>query len=359
MALANSSLAMAADHLSDALQAALADVFVIVEHPKQAEETAKSANDKHFLNIFFYKIAASGFHAAQAHDERMFLRVSALLTPFPKKGTDQNNVEDHAALRILGEVVRHFHENPVSGVTRTPTDTDETAYRIECALQAPSMEELNHIWTTQGDLAYRTSAAYEFSLIPVDPSVFAAPPGEITTPILEVAPDMDRPEGPRDLGTEPQARAAESFGVPNKAGEIVAWPGAPLLPVIRVVGADGAPAGTADIAAADDKLRLALAGAPSTRAEIRLRVQHLDKPGADWVTTELREVRSVQEVEAARLDAPEALVEIAVDLDGANRVIAEVREADANDAALDPDRVGTTLTIDVDGGPPGGGPPDG
>ena len=32
------------------------------------------------------------------------------------------------------------------------------------------MEELNHIWTTQGgELAYRLSAAYEFALIPIEP----------------------------------------------------------------------------------------------------------------------------------------------------------------------------------------------
>ena len=36
-------------------------------------------------------------------------------------------------------------------------------------MQAPTMEEINHTWTTQGgELAYRLSASYELALIPIE-----------------------------------------------------------------------------------------------------------------------------------------------------------------------------------------------
>ena len=54
-------------------------------------------------------------------------------------------------------------------------------YRLQAVLQAPTMEELNHIWTTQGgELAYRLSAAYEFALIPIEPLDHRAPAGPMT-----------------------------------------------------------------------------------------------------------------------------------------------------------------------------------
>lgn len=51
-----------------------------------------------------------------------------------------------------------------------------TQYRLQAVMQAPTMEELNHIWTTQGgELAYRLSVAYELALIPIEPMSVAPP----------------------------------------------------------------------------------------------------------------------------------------------------------------------------------------
>jgi len=355
MALANSSLALAADHLTGALQGALTDVLVTVEHPKQAEKTSDGTNDKHFVNIFFYKIEPSQFHAAQTSGERLFLRVSALITPFPKKTIDGNPAEDFAALRILGEVVRYFHENPVSGVANTPTATPQTAYRMECALQAPSMEELNHIWTTQGDLPYRTSAAYEFSLIPVDSSRAAQPAGQITTTIIEVSPDATPPSGPRDLTLDPQSRPAEVYRALEDTGG-PPWPGSPLLPNMRALDADGIPQGKVNIAPASNSVKLALSGPAGTRAQVRLKVQKLEKQGSDWVTADLRTSNTLHAIKAGSFEDAAGHITIPVNLAGANRVVAEIRQVDDADAPLAPDRIGSTLTLDVDGGPPGGGP---
>src|SRR5690606_940533 len=72
-----------------------------------------------------------------------------------------------------------------------PNLADPTEYFLQAVMLAPAMEEVNHIWTTQGgDLAYRLSAVYEFSLIPIEPLVpseAAAPP---RTLVLDASIDM-------------------------------------------------------------------------------------------------------------------------------------------------------------------------
>ena len=336
MALANSSLAMAAESISQQLQAALADITVIVGTPMAAKTLSDTNGDKHYLNIFFYRIAPSGFHPAQTSDDPLFLRVAALLTPFPAKTIA--NPEPHAALRILGEVLRYFHEDPVGEVLPTGAANPQlrTPYRLEAALQAPTMEELNHIWTTQGsEIGYQMSAAYEFSLVPVDPLVAATPAGRVHTAQVQVGTDPSTPAGAQDYDLEFTAYPASDAGTP--------WPGAPHLPQLLVIGAEG-PAGSTSLPATAAELDLALAGDPGTRAEVRLSIR-------DAAGTELRAVTGAFDIVTPRLDAASARVKLPVDLTGAASLVAEVREADATDAPLVPDRIGNTLTLTVTGGP--------
>jgi hypothetical protein len=66
---------------------------------------------------------------------------------------------------------------------------DLSQYQLQAVMQAPTMEELNHIWTTQGgELAYRLSSAYELALIPIEPLTHAAPTPEVTAGEIEIAP---------------------------------------------------------------------------------------------------------------------------------------------------------------------------
>lgn len=52
-------------------------------------------------------------------------------------------------------------------------DEHRLRYALQVVMQPLEMEEINHIWTTQGDLVYRPSLSYEFALVPVMP---AGPP---------------------------------------------------------------------------------------------------------------------------------------------------------------------------------------
>jgi hypothetical protein len=164
------------------------EVTITVTNPQRAAEIAKGAGvTAHCLNIFAYRVAPSGFYADAGADETQFLRVQALLTPFP---ADPDDADDDADMRILGHAIRALQSHPVLPITAAPLPgtaiTDPPGrkdYRLEAVMLAPGMEEINHIWTTQGtETPYRLSVVYEFALVPIeplDPRIVADPPRSI------------------------------------------------------------------------------------------------------------------------------------------------------------------------------------
>jgi hypothetical protein len=201
-----SSLSVAVQGIADYLDSQFdEDVVISVNSPQRASELIKGTNsDAHCLNIFVYRIAPSGFHASAGVEEPQFIRIYALLTPFPAEG---ETVAADADLRILGEAIRVLQFNPVLPIATSPplpgapvADPDQPdfrrgphlEYRLQAVMQAPPMEELNHIWTTQGgELAYRLSAAYEFALIPVEPLVRRSAPAPVRSALYDVAANLD------------------------------------------------------------------------------------------------------------------------------------------------------------------------
>lgn len=187
MALAASSLSVAIQEVATFLDAQLgADVVVTVDTPAKIGKPAEPLKD-HTLNIFPYRIAPSGIHPDLGKNDPFFIRAYVLLTAFPSA---QDNTVDDGDLRVLGNAVRVLQSNPelpVTLPTAIPNDAPAAdfrngpfrQYRLQMVLQAPTMEETNHIWTTQGDVPYRLSAAYEFALIPVEPLVHAAAPQKV------------------------------------------------------------------------------------------------------------------------------------------------------------------------------------
>lgn len=184
MALPESSLSVAIQGLAEFLHGKFGgDAVISVDSPQKAHEQAKTSATE-VLNIFVHRIVPSGFHAAEGNQDPFFIRANVLLTAFPR-GT--GTPEPDADLRVLGHAVRILHSFPVIPVTlpgplpagapagdfRNGPTTD---YRIQVVFQAPTMEEINHTWTTQGgELAYRLSASYELALIPIEPMTHAAP----------------------------------------------------------------------------------------------------------------------------------------------------------------------------------------
>ena len=263
MAAPSSPLAIAADGIAEALQdffnASGNGVLVSVDTPLAANEKAKGANDNHFINLFFYRIAHSGFHASQTNHQPLFLRVQCLVTPFPGKFDNAVNAEPHPDLRILGEAIRFFHNQQLFPAALKNPGPDGTEYKLECTLLQPNMEEINHIWTTQGsDLAYRLSAVYEFSLIPMEPLTRLPPPPNVRTVTL----DLYSGGIPPDLTTfGAELRAIALMGEDGNA------PPTSWLPIIML--RDGARlTNILSVPLATNALDLALAGLPGALAVI-------------------------------------------------------------------------------------------
>ncbi len=232
-----SSLSVAIQGIADFLDAQLGpEVSVSVDSPQGASEVAKNSNNAHILNLFVYRVAPSAFYPDLGADSPLFLRLYALLTPF--RGT-QGGQADDAELRILGNAVRVLASNPVLPTIlpgASGPDPDDfrddpatLAYRVQAVMQAPTMEELNHIWTTQGgELAYRLSAAYEFAVAPVEPMERTPPPPPTTAAILDVGAAAPRvaPDGFYEFSDETRA-------IPLGEPPAISW-----LPVVLAVQGD-------------------------------------------------------------------------------------------------------------------------
>ncbi|MCJ9429319.1 Pvc16 family protein [Kordiimonas marina] len=201
MPTSESSLSVAIQGTADFLAVRMADdVVVTVDAPQRAQKQAEDA-DKHVLNLFAYRLVPSGFHADMGDHDPTFIRAHILLTAFPAGHGDPPPDSD---LRVLGQAVRVLQSFPVIPVTLpgaappgAPASdfrkSQTTSYRLQAVLQAPTMEEINHVWTTQGgELAYRLSAAYELALIPIEPLVHGQPVPPVSEGQFEMVPGFGR-----------------------------------------------------------------------------------------------------------------------------------------------------------------------
>lgn len=148
-----------ANFVSTGLNASANSIRVMIGNP--ADAVPGASGGEHHLNLFFYLIEPSGFFPDTNPADTWWLRLQCLVTGF---GIAEDNISaGENDLRLLGEVMRLFHETPVLGALQVEDET----FRLQVIFQALNPDDLNHIWSTQGDVSYRPSAAYEMSLAPV------------------------------------------------------------------------------------------------------------------------------------------------------------------------------------------------
>ena len=340
-----SSLSVAIQSIADFLDGQFGeDVVITTDTPLRASERVKGG-DKHFLNLFTYRIMPSGFHASTASDEPCFIRIHTLLTPFL---SDQDIGAPDADLRILGHAIRVLHSRPVvpgvlPGNSVDPDDfrsDPHLDYRLQAILQAPAMEELNHIWTTQGgELAYRLSAAYEFALIPIEPLDQPIEAGPVTTSILDVQPGVAAGQagGFIEFGDDATAFPLGGIG----AGT----PPAPTnwLPVV-LIAEGGSLSNTGTVADGTANINVAIAGPPGERIALEV----------SWVRTDSSEDTQAPQVfpiASPRIDEPAAVAQLTL-TNAATGDAATVltRPVDAADQPFATSPFANTLTLIV-GGP--------
>lgn len=342
MAVPVSSLSVAIQGIADFLDGQFGeDVVISTDNPQRAAERAKGG-DKHFLNLFTYRIMPSGFHAGAGSDEPFFIRINTLLTPFLSEAESATPDND---LRILGHALRVLASQPIVPAGFLPGDAADpndfrsqphVDYRLQAVLQAPTMEELNHIWTTQGgELAYRLSAAYEFALIPIEPLERRVPPARMTSAIIDTRQaSKARPEGFIQLG--PEART-----IPLAAtGDHKEPPPTDILPSV-LFSSDGVLSSTATVVPAAASVLVALAGLPGSKIAVTV----------NWTragSTRDAQAPQIFTVAAVRLDATGALVTLALDSpeDGDVALIV-TRAADADGEEIAESPAANTLTLTV------------
>ena len=345
MAIPVSSLSGAIQGIADFLDGQFGeDVIISTDTPQRASEKVKGG-DKHFLNLFTYRIMPSGFHAAVAADEPCFIRINALLTPFL---SDQDNSALDIDLRILGHAIRILHAHPIvpgvlPGNSVDPLDfrsEQHLDYRLQAVLQAPSMEELNHIWTTQGgELAYRLSAAYEFALIPIEPLEHGIEAGPVTTSILDVQPNIRARDanGFIEFGDEANALPLGGRG-PDNPPPATNW-----LPVV-LFAEGGVLSNSGTVADGATNIDLALAGLPGERVALEVSWVRDD----DSEDTQLPEVFTIA---SPRIDDPAAIIALTLNNAAAGDTATVLtRPVDGVDQPLATSAFANTLSLAV-GGP--------
>ena len=176
-----SALSDAANKLRGLLLSQIDDIEEIkqlkIGHPKETFDDMDS--DLNNLNLFFYDIRFDGYPADGLSDDPFYVRLYCLITAVGANNVSTAISAGENDLRLIGEVMRVLHEHPILSIDRG--DNVEIA-QLQIIPHLLDLDNLNHIWSTQGDTAYRLSVAYEMSLAPVAMAIAAEPSPLVATP---------------------------------------------------------------------------------------------------------------------------------------------------------------------------------
>ena len=171
-----------AQDLSDGINSAdTTRVNVLLGTPSAA--APGDSDTTHRLNLFFFRFEPAGFDADVLPGETWLLRMHCLATPFCVDEAPLSAGEND--LRVIGEVLRHVHEHPVFEL-----DVEDETVLIQVIFLNLGLDQLNQLWSTQGDTVYRPSALFEVSLTPVIPRAPAIPAPLVGAVGLGVRADM-------------------------------------------------------------------------------------------------------------------------------------------------------------------------
>jgi hypothetical protein len=165
MALPETNLSRACRSIADFIQKS----FAASSHPIQVRIGTPAAaqpgttDTEHRLNLFFHRFEPSGFGMHEGPNEVWRVRVHCVITAF---AVDEDRVSaGESDLRLIGEVLRLFHEQPVL----SPLDVGNAQMQAQMVLQPLGLDQIFQLWNTQGEVPYRPSLAYEIALVPIVP----------------------------------------------------------------------------------------------------------------------------------------------------------------------------------------------
>jgi hypothetical protein len=149
--------------------------------------------DSNTLNLFFYRFEPAGFQADAQPGDVQWMRMFCVITAFGvDEDIDLDGEVDFSSgfneLRMLSQVMRLFQEQPVVLMEgESPTEIWHTQF-IPRPLED---EQINQIWSAQGDTVYRPSLVYEIALAPIEPLSPASQAARVGLMGTYVHSDMD------------------------------------------------------------------------------------------------------------------------------------------------------------------------
>lgn len=156
------------------------EVTVTIGAPGITLDTVSNANT---LNLFFYRFEPFTFDTSARPGDVQWLKVFCVITAVgDDEDIDDDGRVDFSAglneLRMLSQVMRLFQERPVMLI-----DGDDPGehWHTQFVPQPLMDEQINQIWSTQGDIVYRPSLVYEITLAPIEPEVPSAQPPRVAS----------------------------------------------------------------------------------------------------------------------------------------------------------------------------------
>lgn len=208
-----SSLSIAANELRNLLQQEIETLEVNqirIGHPKDTFEDMQGGEN--YLNLFFYNVQYDGYPADGLSEDPFFVRLYCLITAVSAKNSKPSAGEND--LRLIGEVMRVLHEQPTISVSNG--DGDRIA-QLNIVPHPLNLDNLNHVWSTQGDTAYRLSVCYEMALAPIPLSRAVERSSLVGEIGIGVQGEMEREQLPDDgFGIETSAPVVRKLTVAVK-----------------------------------------------------------------------------------------------------------------------------------------------
>lgn len=140
-----------------------------IGHPADTLKELEALEDSG-LNLFFYDVNYDGYPVDGSSDNPFYVRINCLITAVGQKSSESHGAgsrdvsKGENELRLIGEVMRILHEKPVLSID---DGNDNEIAQLQVIPYTMSLDNLNHIWSTQSETSYRLSVAYEMSLAPV------------------------------------------------------------------------------------------------------------------------------------------------------------------------------------------------
>lgn len=167
----------------------LTDLAVEIANPAQHHPRPVDATS-HLVTLFLYRIEPDHAAMLAGPDRGMAVRLKVMITVYGGQHDGAEESIGSIEMRILSHIMRLFLEQPQLGPIRVRdtlplgplADFVTKGVTVEAQQLSLDMEEVNHIWTTQGDTPFRTSLVYSFNYGLVVPST----PSDVGPPVLQV-----------------------------------------------------------------------------------------------------------------------------------------------------------------------------